>query len=170
MNGRYASRLLGTALLCVGWAAAGTTPALAEQDKAEITVLYDVLGKPRRWRRSGASPPSSNTTWCAKISALLPVSNRMRLSPLSSNPGPCHSSCRPARTGSRSRREEASSNRASPTRKRAVGRSDYASQPAFRQEPLDRGGVPDLSLSGSGRRIKRPGTRASADRRALGRW
>ena len=43
MMGSYASRLVATALLCGGWVAAGT--ALAEQDKAEITVLYDAFGK-----------------------------------------------------------------------------------------------------------------------------
>ena len=42
---RYAFKFLRTALLCGGWAAAGITPALAEQDKAEITVLYDAFGK-----------------------------------------------------------------------------------------------------------------------------
>ena len=36
---------LRVALLCCCWAAAGATPAVAEQDKAEITVLYDAFGK-----------------------------------------------------------------------------------------------------------------------------
>jgi len=44
MNLKHASKLLGAALLCGGWAVAGA-PALAEQGKAEITVLYDAFGK-----------------------------------------------------------------------------------------------------------------------------
>jgi 7,8-dihydropterin-6-yl-methyl-4-(beta-D-ribofuranosyl)aminobenzene 5'-phosphate synthase len=45
MNLRHASKLLGAALLCGGCAAAGATSVLAEQDKAEVTVLYDAFGK-----------------------------------------------------------------------------------------------------------------------------
>ncbi|MGH6916444.1 MAG: MBL fold metallo-hydrolase, partial [Geminicoccaceae bacterium] len=47
MNVKRASKLLGTAvlLLCGGWAAMGPTPALAQPDNAEITVLYDAFGK-----------------------------------------------------------------------------------------------------------------------------
>jgi 7,8-dihydropterin-6-yl-methyl-4-(beta-D-ribofuranosyl)aminobenzene 5'-phosphate synthase len=45
MNLRHALKLLGAALFCGGWAAADATSALAEQDKAEVTVLYDAFGK-----------------------------------------------------------------------------------------------------------------------------
>jgi hypothetical protein len=59
MGGDHERQALGTASLCVGRAAAGTTPALAEQDKAEITVLYDVFGKTSTMKKDWASPPSS---------------------------------------------------------------------------------------------------------------
>ena len=45
MNVGYACKCLRAALLCCCWAAAAATPAVAEQDKAEITVLYDAFGK-----------------------------------------------------------------------------------------------------------------------------
>jgi 7,8-dihydropterin-6-yl-methyl-4-(beta-D-ribofuranosyl)aminobenzene 5'-phosphate synthase len=45
MNVGHASECLRGALLCCCWAAAGATPAVAEQDKAEITVIYDAFGK-----------------------------------------------------------------------------------------------------------------------------
>jgi 7,8-dihydropterin-6-yl-methyl-4-(beta-D-ribofuranosyl)aminobenzene 5'-phosphate synthase len=45
MNLRQASKLVGAALLCGGWTAASATSALADQGKAEITVLYDAFGK-----------------------------------------------------------------------------------------------------------------------------
>jgi 7,8-dihydropterin-6-yl-methyl-4-(beta-D-ribofuranosyl)aminobenzene 5'-phosphate synthase len=45
MNVGYASKCLRGALIYCCWTTAGATPALAEQGKAEITVLYDAFGK-----------------------------------------------------------------------------------------------------------------------------
>ena len=47
MNFRHALNYLGTAALALfgAWAAMGATPAHAQSDKAEITVLYDAFGK-----------------------------------------------------------------------------------------------------------------------------
>jgi 7,8-dihydropterin-6-yl-methyl-4-(beta-D-ribofuranosyl)aminobenzene 5'-phosphate synthase len=45
MNVRYAFKFLGTAVLFGGWGLLAAPPALAQADKAEITVLYDAFGK-----------------------------------------------------------------------------------------------------------------------------
>jgi 7,8-dihydropterin-6-yl-methyl-4-(beta-D-ribofuranosyl)aminobenzene 5'-phosphate synthase len=47
MNVNYAFRILRTAALALvgGWTLMGATPAHAQADKAEITVLYDAFGK-----------------------------------------------------------------------------------------------------------------------------
>ncbi len=47
MNLKYTWRALALAMLSIigGWAAVGPAPALAQSDKAQITVLYDAFGK-----------------------------------------------------------------------------------------------------------------------------
>ena len=47
MNVKYAFKFLEMTVLMLfgGWAVMGATPALAQSDKAEITVLYDAFGK-----------------------------------------------------------------------------------------------------------------------------
>ena len=45
MNLKYAFKCLATAVLCWRMGRGRLTPALAEPDKAEITVLYDAFGK-----------------------------------------------------------------------------------------------------------------------------
>jgi 7,8-dihydropterin-6-yl-methyl-4-(beta-D-ribofuranosyl)aminobenzene 5'-phosphate synthase len=47
MNVKYALKFLEMAVLLLGggWAVVGAKPALAQADKAEITVLYDAFGK-----------------------------------------------------------------------------------------------------------------------------
>ncbi len=70
MNVKYACHALALATLWLvgGWAVVGPIPALAQSDKAQITVLYDAFGKTSTMTKDWGFAASSSTAASASCS------------------------------------------------------------------------------------------------------